>query len=836
MIKELSCKELCDKLDISLDTIRNYSDSLNFNIDTVVSDSLKLNSEQIKKIIMLNGYDKLGYSSMEEKVATSYQKEASYPITSDIIKLIPAIFISNNENGETILKNNSISSSLEEFLNSKKNFTIRDIATKIKINEKDISKIIDKAEQCKKDGKKRTTFAHGVSDHRYYHFKITTIRSTNIDNTHTLITIFRDYTEEYMIRKNISDSNFGLHKTLEKIPYPLLVSDNDSIIYFNNSAYNQFKKDNISDYTVSSLLFSLSNNPELVKDVLQKMQTFNASKEHTLHIEKIDFTINNKFYVFDLNFTKIDNSLTLLAFSDITEKEEHLDNLLTERGLFGSGPVMVIKYVYRKQGKQVEWVSENIKHFTGYTKEEIISENVDINSFVCEKMLPQLFDEANMFYDKRQESYSHAPYKLIRRDKSVIWVKDHTRSLYDANQKDVGYLQYLIDVSDMKAFENDLQRAKEEAEEASKTKSIFLSHMSHEIRTPLNAIIGFSQLIYDIEKDLDKREHLRTIVQSGNHLLEIINNILELSKIEAGNIKIVKEEFSLKNLIDEVQRIISISANNKGLEFEVIKSLIIPDLVIGDGIQIKQVLINLLSNAVNYTEQGKVTLELKYQNSYATFIVQDTGIGIKKQKLESIFTAFEQIRSEDKKVTYGTGLGLSIVKKIVDAMDAQITVSSKPNAGSRFEVTALLPKSKKILPSQNKTVAQLDSEYDFSDLNILVAEDNTINQKLISSILKKVHNSCDIAKNGQVALDMLEKKEYDIVLLDIQMPVMDGMEALRHIRANPKFKTLPVIALTAFAMAEEREKYIAAGCNDFVAKPINKSELYSKISNLCNKH
>src|SRR5690554_728143 len=376
---------------------------------------------------MLNGYDKLGYSSMEKRVATSDQKEASYPITLDIIKLIPAIFISNNENGETILKNNSISSSLEEFLNSKKNFTIRDIATKIKINEKDISKIIDEAEQCKKDGKKRTTFAHGISDHRYYHFKITTIRSTNIDNTHTLTTIFRDYTEEYMIRKNISDSNFGLHKTLEKIPYPLLVSDNDSIIYFNKSVYNQFKKDNISDYTVSSLLYSLSNNPELVKDVLHKIQTFNASKEHTLHIEKIDFTIDNKFYVFDLNFTKIDNSLTLLAFSDITEKEEHLDNLLTERSLFGSGPVMVIKYVDRKQGKQVEWVSENIKHFTGYTKEEIISENVDINSFVCEKMLPQLFDEADMFYDKKQENYSHAPYKLIWRDKSEIWVKDHTR-------------------------------------------------------------------------------------------------------------------------------------------------------------------------------------------------------------------------------------------------------------------------------------------------------------------------------------------------------------------------------------------------------------------------
>ncbi|MFA7057042.1 MAG: response regulator [Candidatus Cloacimonadales bacterium] len=839
MNKELTCKELCDKLDISLNTIKIYSDFLHIPSGTKVSNSLLLNKKQIKTIIEIAGYVKLGYDQaiIREELAASLadQKDVSCFIFTDVLKLVPVLFISNDENNETVIKNNSLTPSLDEFLNSKKNISIREVATKFKINEQDIAEIVKDAELCKQSGEKKINYAHGIAENRFYHIRVTTIRSTNSDNSYFLTTIFRDFTEEYMTRKNISDNNFGLHKTLERIPFPLLILDNDKIVYFNNHVQHQFKNENISNYTFSSLLFSLSNNHEFVSDVLAKKQQFILSNEHTRHIDKIDFSIKNKYFIFNLSFSKIDNNLILVGFSDITEKEEHLGNLMNERSLFENGPVMIVKYIDTKQGKQIEWVSENVKHFTGLTKEEITANNIDLNTFVSEEMLPQLYDEADAFYAKKQEYYSHSPYKIIRKDKSEIWVKDHTRLLFDANKNYVGYLEYLIDVSDMKAFEEDLKQAKENAEDANRAKSTFLSHMSHEIRTPLNAINGFSQLIYDIEKDLDKREKLKTIVQSGNHLLDIINNILELSKIEAGNIKIQQAEFSLKSVVDEVQRIVSVSANNKGLEFEIVKSLIIPDRVIGDEIQIKQILINLLSNAVNYTERGKIILELKYQNNHATFIVKDTGIGIRKQEMEAIFNAFEQIRSGDKKVTYGTGLGLSIVKKIVDAMKGEIKVDSRINNGSRFEVTILLPKGKEVTPIQKVTRIHFSSNYDFSHLKILVAEDNAINQKLISSILKRVHNICDIAKDGQVALDMLDQKEYDILLLDIQMPVMDGMEALKHIRTDNKHKNLPIIALTAFAMAEERDKYIAAGCDDFVAKPINKLELYEKIDSLCTK-
>lgn len=838
MKNKFTCKELCDRLDINIDKLKVYSANLDIvNPDDII-DSYELDENQVNSIINITGYEKLGFSQTticENKYHTSFaQQSVINSINKNIIDLVPAIIISQNDEGETIFKNNSLSPDLNNFIEDKNNLSILAIANYLKLNKDDITNILSLAEQCKQNGDSKNYYAHGMLDNRFFNFRITLLLSKDQFNCPLLTTIFSDYTEQYLAQKNISDNILGFHNTIDKIPFPILILEDDKIIYFNQDVTSQLKKKNTMDYSFSSLLHSFSNNTKLVNTILEQKQNFIKSNEPVLHIEKIEFYVEDRYFVFNINFSKIQNNLILVGFSDITEKEEHLGNLMLERNLFENGPVMIMKCISREENKKIEWVSENVHHFTGFTRDEFINQNIDINTLISDDMLPTLYEEADKFYEKKQEFYTHSPYKMIKKNGSEIWVKDHTRLLFDASQNYVGYLQYLIDVSDMKSFEEDLKKAKDDAEEANKAKSTFLSHMSHEIRTPLNAINGFSQLIYDIEKDLDKREKLRTIVQSGNHLLDIINNILELSRIESGNIKLVASEFSLKNVIDEVQRIISISASNKDLKFSVIKSLIIPDRVIGDEIQLKQILINLLSNAVNYTERGEITLELKYRNGVATFIVRDTGIGIKKKKIESIFNAFEQIRSEEKKVTYGTGLGLSIVKRIVGVMHGTINVDSKLNHGSTFEITIPLPIGK----GEGKIKDRMDYEEisitDLGHLKILVAEDNAINQKLIKSILKKVNNLCDIANNGKIALEMLELEDYDVLLLDMQMPVMDGMEALSIIRQSEKFKNLPVIALTAYAMAEERDKYIAAGCNEFVAKPINKNELYTKIYELCN--
>lgn len=839
MKKEFTCLELCEKLDISRETILAYSHLLGITNIVEITDSYLFSQAQTHILIDIIGYEKLGYDTeaiLENcDLASSAHQVVLKSIIKDIIGLVPAIIITKNDSGRTILKNNSLSPSLDSFLDFEENLTIIEIAKKLSLNKDDISKIIEQNDLCQKTGVRGDYYAHGIVDNRFFHFRITSLRSVESYDRPLISTIFSDHTDQYLAQKNLSDNSVGFHNTIDKIPFPILILEDDDIIYLNQYVYQQFKKQNINDYSFSSLLYSFSNNPEQVQNILEEKEKLILGHESTLHIEKLELIIEDQYYIFNLHFSQIDNKHMLVGFSDITEKEEHLGNLMLERNLFENGPVMVMKCINREENKKTEWISENVKHFTGYTKTEIIEQNIDLNTLISEDMLPKLYKEADVFYEKKQEYYSHSPYKIIRKDGSEIWVKDHTRLLFDANRNYVGYLEYLIDVSDMKAFEEDLKKAKEDAEEANRAKSTFLSHMSHEIRTPLNAINGFSQLIYDIEKDLDKREKLRTIVQSGNHLLDIINNILELSKIESGNIKLSHVEFSLKSVIDEVQRIISISANNKSLDFKVFKSLIIPERVIGDEIQLKQILINLLSNAVNYTERGEITLETKYLDGKAIFIVKDTGIGIKKQKLETIFNAFEQIRSDQRKVTYGTGLGLSIVKRIVDIMQGEIKVDSKLNRGSTFEVTIPLPEGKGSGIIKDKNTYESDPDIDLQHLSILVAEDNTINQKLIKSILKKVNNTCDVADNGKIALEMLKKQNYDIILLDMQMPVMDGMETLYHIRQSETYKKLPVIALTAYAMSEERDKYIAAGCNEFVAKPINKNELYTKIADLCKK-
>lgn len=837
MKKEFTCKELCQLLNIDEIELAKYSELLDIPLKRSLYDSYIFTEQQVRIIININSYAKLGYNKENIKEILHLDSEPALCIQSSIIKdiigLVPALIFTKDEKGNVILKNNSLSPTLDSLIYGCQNIDINSIANRLSLTQKDIDELERLANECLRSGQEKNYYAHGTLDNRFFHFRVTFIKSIDRTSDQLLTTIISDYTENFLAQKNLSDNSVGFHNTIDKIPFPILILENDKIIYFNQFVYQQFKRESLESYSFTSLLYSFSNNPELVKSILDKKQKLIQGRDSSLHVEKIEFNIDDKYYIFNIHFSQIDSTHMLVGFSDITEKEEHFGNLMLERNLFENGPVMIMKCINREENKKIEWISENVLHFTGYTKKEIIDQNLDINSFISEDMLEKLLSEADVFYSKKQEFYSHSPYKMIRKDGSEIWVKDHTRLLLDANGDYVGYLEYLIDVSDMKAFEQDLKKAKEDAEEANKAKSTFLSHMSHEIRTPLNAINGFSQLIYDVEKDLDKREKLRTIVQSGNHLLDVINNILELSKIESGNIKLSKTEFSLTSMIDEVKRIISISANNKSLDFKVIKSLIIPDRVIGDEIQIKQILINLLSNAVNYTERGEIILEVKYQNENVTFLVKDTGIGIKKQKLESIFNAFEQIRTDEKKITYGTGLGLSIVKKIVDVMQGEINVISKLNKGSTFQVTIPLPVGKGKTPLIDKLDFSASEVEDLSNIRILVAEDNPINQKLIKSILKKVNNNCDIAENGKIALDKLEENDYDILLLDMQMPVMDGMEALSNIRQDTKFKNLPIIALTAFAMSEERDKYIAAGCNEFVAKPINKNELYTKIAQLC---
>ena len=397
---------------------------------------------------------------------------------------------------------------------------------------------------------------------------------------------------------------------------------------------------------------------------------------------------------------------------------------------------------------------------------------------------------------------------------------------------------YGVDITHLKEVEQALEQAKKEAEAASSLKSIFLSNISHEIRTPLNAIIGYTDLMMiDAERSADK-ERLAIVNRSGKNLLELINDILDLSKIEAGKLDVLHEEFSFCLMIDHTQQLFAAQAAEKKLDFRVSCPAILPENVYGDSKRITQVIVNLLSNSFKFTEHGSVSLSCSYENGIAVIIVADTGIGISREQQLAIFTEFQQGDANTTRKYGGTGLGLSITRRLVDLMGGTISMASEEGKGTTFTVRLPLPegdnvdidaKSREVeKPFTSETLMNALLKVS-SGLKVLLAEDDVFNQGLIRQMMQKINVDIVAVGNGQEALEQLEDDHFDLLLLDMQMPVLDGMQTIVEIRKNKAWNKLHVIALTGEAQEGDAEKFINAGCNDYLPKPMNLEEFYGKI-------
>jgi hypothetical protein len=416
----------------------------------------------------------------------------------------------------------------------------------------------------------------------------------------------------------------------------------------------------------------------------------------------------------------------------------------------------------------------------------------------------------------------------------TICAIDHETKELNENQRNALSIvaKHVINQLELRTKNIELAAQKKIADRAVLAKDSFLANMSHEIRTPLNAIIGFTDLLAQTKLDKVQHDYIDSVQIAGENLLLIINDILDLSKIESGNLTIESEPFNLKKTLKHVYNLLKVKVPND-IEFNLFLDADMPEHVIGDQGRLNQILVNLVGNALKFTEDGEVTVSVKMleetEDDYSLkFSVKDTGIGIPEEKLKTIFERFTQAEESTTRRFGGTGLGLSIVKQLIELQHGELQVKSKVGRGSEFFFVLNYKKSDYI---ETKTEAAAGES--LGKLRILLCEDNVLNQKLAKSVIHNFGFELDIAENGEIGIELLSKNSYDVVLMDLQMPVKDGYQTTEYIRNEMKL-TLPIIAMTAHSLIGEQERCYEAGMNAYVPKPFKQAMLLDAIKTALN--
>lgn len=511
-----------------------------------------------------------------------------------------------------------------------------------------------------------------------------------------------------------------------------------------------------------------------------------------------------------------------------------MENLKRYRNLADAVPSMIWK---SKADGTLDYFNRVWTEYTGLSQEQSLGAGWQeaLHAEDLKKLLKAWIDSMN------SEQAFEIECRVRRYDNELRWHWIRAVPEQNSSGKVIAWIGTYLDIHDRKLAEKELIEVQRQAVAANVAKTQFLANMSHEIRTPLCAILGFSELLLNPDLPYEERvQNVNTICRSGNQLLKIIDEILDISKVEAGHLEVENIKVNLLNLLRDAQTLMMVKAQAKGigLEFEVKTK--IPEFIFTDPTRLRQILLNMLSNAIKFTEKGKVTLAIEWVQDQLRFHVKDTGVGIAEEHAEKLFHPFVQVDSSTTRRFGGTGLGLALSRKLAQALGGYVGLeSSEAGRGSTFliEIRAMTPPSVAFFEKieevkENKTeAAAMNTDLPaLNGINVLLVEDAQINQILISRFLTSAGAKVEIANNGLEGMNKALQGDYGVVLMDIQMPEMDGYEATTKLRALGYDR--PIIALTAHALKEDRDRCLQVGCSDYMTKPIDRKVLISQISHL----
>ena len=514
--------------------------------------------------------------------------------------------------------------------------------------------------------------------------------------------------------------------------------------------------------------------------------------------------------------------------ADELEKHKDIEKSLiaSKRELKGILDNLQDTYYRTDKDSILQFVSSSVEALLGYKPEELVGK--PITDFYINPEHRDPFLQALANNGGHVEQY---PITLRHKDGSTIWMSTNAHFLLDERNNIIGVEGTGRDVTARVIAEEGLIKAKDQAEQANKAKSLFLANMSHEIRTPMNGVIGFTRLLAKTSLDEDQAEYVNTINTSVNDLLTIINDILDFSRIEFGKMQLKTEIVNIKQCMASVISLFSAAAKIKNLNLDYRIDDELPDNMVVDPLRLKQIISNLIGNAIKFTDHGSILLTAKrnkLNNDELLIEVIDSGRGIIHSEKDRLFEAFTQANHSIYKPDSGTGLGLAISKQLIELMNGEIGVNTNQQSGSTFWFKLALTETGEIPESaDNFYIPDVNSQY--SDIKVMVADDNAINRKLITTLLAQRGIQAVEAKDGNDALNCALNNHFDLILMDIRMPGLNGIEVTEQLRTEKMTKTTPIIALTAHALSHEIETFLEAGMNACLTKPVLDYQLFELI-------